>query len=464
MTGGPHRSSFTHTTRRSDSVPMSPAQWSVGIRWLYPVATAETTWLVHEPTLFGRDESCHAPLPGDETSRQHAEAVRDGLLWMIRDLGSTNGVYVNGVRVGASVLSFGDIVRLGEWIGRVVHGSPDSMPEPSEFRCEHGLVAGPIMGPVLATAARGARTDLPVVVQGETGTGKELMARAVHAWSGRSGPFLAINCTALPEALAEAELFGYRKGAFTGADRSSLGHFRAARGGTLFLDEVTDLAPALQPKLLRVLEQHEVIPVGESVAQDVDVRIVVATQVPLRDKVRERGFRADLQARLDGVTIVLPPLRERIDEVPYLFDWFLRKHCGGSPPAVEPRLIEDLCLYSWPSNVRELELLTRRLVGMHGDSGRLRRTALPEHVLSRGLSAAAGAADDVEGFGAKDARDVGQLVKALRIHAGNIARAAAHAGIERRRAYRLLEAHPEIDLKAMRKPARRQPTKGKGDE
>ena len=465
MSSNTKRSSTSQTTRRSDSLPGGDVDWTLGVRWLSPGAS--TTWFLNEPTRFGRGEECEGKLPGVETSRHHADAVRQGPLWVIRDLASTNGVFLNGKRVTASVLSVGDVVRLGEWIGIVVQGTPGTVEPDRSFRCEQGIVAGPILGPVLATAMRGAKTDLPVVIQGDTGTGKELVARAVHAWSGRAGPFLPINCAALPEALAEAELFGYRKGAFTGADRANPGHFRAAHRGTLFLDEISDLPLSLQPKLLRAIEQREVTPVGESVPVEIDVRIVTATQQALRDKVKAGTFRADLQARLDGVTIRLPPLRQRIEEVPYLFDWFLRKHSGGHPPLVEPRLIEALCLYDWPTNVRELELLARRLVGLRTGEGPLKRADLPEHMLERGSGGAAGTSKPADGFGAKDARDLSNLVQALRLHAGNVARAAAEAGIARSRAYRLLELHPDIDLESFRQVAKRDakaaPAEDEGD-
>ena len=163
-----------------------------------------------------------------------------------------------------------------------------------------------------AAAAPGRRTgaDLPIIVQGETGTGKEGMARALHDWSGRRGPMVAVNCAALPAELAEAELFGYRKGAFTGADVHSPGLFRAAEGGSIFLDEILELPLPLQAKLLRVLEERRVRALGETRDVPIDVKIVVATQEPLADAVAERRFRADLQARLDGLTLVLPPLRD----------------------------------------------------------------------------------------------------------------------------------------------------------
>ena len=189
-----------------------------------------------------------------------------------------------------------------------------------------------------------------------------------------------MNCAAVPEALAEGELFGYRKGAFTGASCGNLGHFRSANGGTLLLDEFTELPLALQAKLLRVLEQREVLPLGESRPVPVDVRVVVAAQEPLSAALEHRRLRADLYARLDGVTIQLPPLRQRLEDVVPLFEYFASEVSGGHPPRVEAELIEQLCVYDWPFNVRELELVVRRLLVLAGHEPVLRRHHLPARV------------------------------------------------------------------------------------
>jgi transcriptional regulator with PAS, ATPase and Fis domain len=296
-----------------------------------------------------------------------------------------------------------------------------------------------------------ATTDLPIVVEGETGAGKEGMARAIHSWSGRTGAFVAVNCGAVPAAMAEGELFGYRKGAFTGADRSSAGFFRAADRGTLFLDEVLDLPLAIQTKLLRVLEQREVQPLGESHPVPVDVRIVCATQEPLSRAVADRRFRADLLARLDGLTVALPPLRKRREDVAPLFLLLWAKETGGPPPMLDPKLVEALLLYDWPLNVRELVLLVRRLVAIYGSESTLKRASLPERMLAKPETASAPRPPSTPARAAtSDAAAFEQLVSALRDHAGNVTRAAAALGITRSRAYRLLEARPEFDVGALR--------------
>jgi transcriptional regulator with PAS, ATPase and Fis domain len=412
------------------------------------------TRLSDERILLGRDDDCQVKLPSKETSRHHAEIRRDGPLSILKDLGSRNGIFVNGEQVQESPISPGQILRLGEWIGVVILVSPDAVdPDPVFDLLAANLAGGPVLGPILEQARKAASSALPTVILGETGTGKEGLAHAMHEWSGRKGPFVAVNCAALVPTLAEAELFGYRKGAFTGADRASPGFFRAAQGGTLLLDEVTDLPESVQAKFLRALEQREISPLGESVPVPIDVRVLAATQIPLPQVVKERRFRADLCARLDGLTIRLPPLRERKQEIAYLFSHLLRLHSGGRPPEVEARLVEQLCLHDWPFNVRELDLLARRLLVLHGHEELLRRSHLPEHILNRpvaGESASAPVAsvgsgavsvpNKPESHRARRERELSLLTEALRAHKGSVARAAAAVGISRQRAYRLMEA------------------------
>ncbi len=426
--------------------------------------------------VIGRDETCDLRLAGSEISRRHAEFRVDGPVVAVRDLESRNGVFVNGVRQTDAPLLRGDVVRCGEWIGVAVV-EPDGAPGFRE------ISAGWYGGATLAAAAEPARrvaadpstADLAIVVQGETGTGKEGMARAIHAGSGRGGPFVAVNCAALPSELAEAELFGYRKGAFTGAHAASVGLFRAADGGSLFLDEILELPLSLQPKLLRVLEERKVRALGETRDVAIDVRVIAATQEPLADAVASARFRADLQARLEGLTVILPPLRERREDIVPLFLQFVQSLPGQAPPApaalAEPKLIEALCLYDWPLNVRELALCAKRLVGVHGIGGLWRRFHLPERMLSRTrlvVEGASGPVDDpnAEGPAAGGARAAGEprarrkttdetefdaLIAALRTHGGSVAQAARAIGVGRARAYRLLSAHPDFSLEDVRR-------------
>jgi transcriptional regulator with PAS, ATPase and Fis domain len=291
-----------------------------------------------------------------------------------------------------------------------------------------------------------------VVLEGETGTGKERVARAIHLWSGRPGPFVGVNAAAIPESIAEAELFGHRKGAFSGAERAGTGYFRAAAGGTLLIDEIVDLPAGVQAKLLRCLENHEVVPLGETAPVPVDVRVVAAAQIPLREALREQRLRPDLVARLDGVTVRLPPLRERIRELPFLFVRMLEAHMAAAAlpmPDLCPRLMERLCLYDWPFNVRELERLAGRLAVLHGREPRLRRHHLPAHMRSGGASSDAPGPDGAAEVAEADPT-LASLAASLRLFRGNVARAAAAMGISRQRAYRLMEASGDVDPAAFR--------------
>jgi transcriptional regulator with PAS, ATPase and Fis domain len=261
-----------------------------------------------------------------------------------------------------------------------------------------------------------------------------------------------VNCAALPLAIAEAELFGYRKGAFTGAERASGGYFRSADRGTLFLDEILDLPLPLQAKLLRAIEHREVQPLGEPEPVSVDLRIVCATQEALASAVQERRFRADLHARLDGLTVVLPPLRERREDIVPLFLRILGEQRGERPAAVDAKLLEALLLYDWPLNVRELVLLARRLLAVHGHEPVLKRAMLPERMIGGEPAAAATSAQpsSIARSPTQDEVAFEELLRALRQTAGNVSRAAAALGISRSRAYRLLDARPGFDVRSMR--------------
>ncbi|MBI4703111.1 MAG: sigma 54-interacting transcriptional regulator [Deltaproteobacteria bacterium] len=430
----------------------------IAVRWIFPDPTGPLLLLTDSAVVLGRDGDCDVVLGGSEVSRRHAEIRRDGPIFIVRDLGSTNGVFLNGRRISEAPLSLGDLVRLGDCIGLVVRGARAEDGGKCFGSPATGLLVGPVLGPLLEPVRRAAPSDLPIVLEGETGTGKELVARAIHEWSERPGPLVAVNCAALPESLAEAELFGYRKGAFTGADRPSEGYFRAAHRGTLLLDEVIDLPLSLQAKLLRALAQGEVAPLGEARAVRVDVRVVATSQEPIDRAVAAERFRADLYARLGGLTVRLPPVRERIVEVPYLLTRMLAERSGGRPPQVAARLVERLCLHDMPFNVRELDMLVRRLLVEHGHEAVLRYSHLPRRLREPArapggrdgspLAPAAGrpappagprAAHEPEPVRAE--RDFTALVGALRVHRGVLARAAAAVGISRQRAYRLLKAH-----------------------
>jgi two-component system response regulator AtoC len=212
--------------------------------------------------------------------------------------------------------------------------------------------------------------DVPVLLLGETGVGKEVVARQIHAHSRRAAkPFLKLNCAALPSELVESELFGYQRGAFTGAFRDTPGRFEQAQGGTILLDEIGDMDVQLQAKLLQVLQDGEFQRLGSGETVKVDVRVMAATHRDLRKAIREGGFREDLFYRLNIMSLEIPPLRERKDEIPGLADYFVRKHAerGNPVPEITPRLREALTGHDWPGNVRELENLMRKYLVLQRD-------------------------------------------------------------------------------------------------
>lgn len=435
-------------------------QQVLGVRWASP-STSVVTKANCARLVVGRGADCDVVFSGSEISRQHAELLRKGPHWLVRDLGSRNGVYVNGRRVDHVVLSRGDVLRIGEWVGVVRPLASASVDDEVPFgQLAPGILGSTVIARVLRAAKTAACSELRVIIQGETGTGKERVARAIHAWSGRNGHFVAVNCAALPESMAEAELFGCRKGAFTGADQARLGHLRSAHGGTLLLDEITELPLTVQAKLLRALEQRAVVPLGESMPIPVDIRIIAATQESLRGAVEQNRFRTDLWMRLNGLTIVLPPLRERSEDAPGLFEHLMPRVSGARTSVIEARLVEQLCLYDWPGNVREVAQLAEQLAVLHGHEASLRRSHLPDWMLlhrdlqiaSEQESKSERSAAPASGTYQQDANLSEEvLLQALRRNQGNMTRAACELGISRGKAYRLLGNDAR---KTLRKPSR----------
>ena len=326
----------------------------------------------------------------------------------------------------------------------------------SELDARHGFEnmvgRSGAMHQVFQMIDRVAGSESTVLVTGESGTGKELVARAIHYHSSRSEkPFVPINCVAIPDELLESELFGHVKGAFTGASQTRQGRFELANHGTIFLDEIGDMNPRLQGKLLRVLQEKVIEPVGSNRCRKVDVRIVAATHCDLSERVRQGLFREDLYYRLNVVPIHLPPLRERKADIPLLVDHFLRKHSRGETAiGLSADAMQVLTHYDWPGNIRELENIIERVVVL--DS--------PEIILTMGLSSPKSfvsipepiqesppAFVRVDGDSYKDAKrkivdsfeqeyfkDVLQQAK------GNVSQAARLAGMHRKNFYQKLES------------------------
>ena len=253
-------------------------------------------------------------------------------------------------------LVFGQAISENRRLRRLVH---------DRFRLENVVGSSERMRRVLDLVERVAYSDVTVLITGESGTGKELIARGIHFSGSRAErPFVALNCAAIPETLIESELFGHKRGSFTGAIADSKGKFEEASGGTLFLDEVSAMPPGLQPKLLRVLQEQEIVRLGESMPRKVDVRIIAATNRDLQTMITDGAFREDLYFRLAVVPIGLPPLRERREDIPLLAEHFLKRACERHKLGelrMEREVFAALSAYSWPGNVRELENTVERM-------------------------------------------------------------------------------------------------------
>jgi transcriptional regulator with PAS, ATPase and Fis domain len=315
-----------------------------------------------------------ARVPG--LAPQHARLVRVGNGWAIEDLGSESGTVVNGVRVDCAVLAPDDIVELGHTLFRVLSGvaTPEGTAEDLEAAAaSEGVLAtlDPTLTRRMEMSAKLATSSVPLLLLGESGTGKEVAARWLHGKTGRNGPFVAVNCGAIPTMLVESQLFGHVKGAFSGALRDEPGLIRAAEGGTLFLDEIGELPKTSQAALLRVLQEREVVPVGATRPVRVDFRLLAATNAPLGEMVERGEFRRDLLARIAGMTVVLPSLRERRFDVGMLVATLLRRLAGDRAGAMTftPEAGRALLSYEWPFNVRELEQSLATCVALNGADG-----------------------------------------------------------------------------------------------
>jgi DNA-binding NtrC family response regulator len=338
-------------------------------------ANFQPAYLLHERELIiGRDEASGIHIPEASVSRQHARVhYKDGH-WTITDLGGRNGTLVDGEFVQEVALEHLHEIRVGDAIFKFVAAGAEAYrryridgtlvdPLPGEELdpvVRHGAIFGGYQIDRLALALkRIAPTGLSIILLGESGTGKEVFARQLHDWSLRRGAFQAVNCAAIPANLLESELFGYKRGAFSGADRDKIGIVRAADGGTLFLDEIGDMPADAQAKLLRVIQSKEVVPIGATTPERVDVRIVCATHRDLHKLQQAGTFRGDLYARLNEYNMVLPPLRERKEDIYALCRALLERH-GRPELGMTFPFMTGLLHYDYPFNVRELEAFMKR--------------------------------------------------------------------------------------------------------
>ena len=302
---------------------------------------------------LGRDELVRVGLRDERMSRSHAQVWASGGSVFVRDLGSRNGTWVDGehLREGEGPREIDRVLRCGRSLWVRVDDVRPFLRSAVEER--GGFVIGPTLRGTLAEVSSLAARSPTIFVRGESGAGKELAARTFHDTSpGHAGPFVAVNCATIPAALAERLFFGARRGVYSGAHEDTVGYFQAADQGTLFLDEIAELDSATQAKLLRAIETREITPLGHTKPRPVDLRIVAATLAPLEHAVEQGRFRADLYHRIASPSVVVPPLRERAEEVPFLVR---RALCAASAEsALDAELIEQCLLREWPGNVRQL--------------------------------------------------------------------------------------------------------------
>jgi DNA-binding NtrC family response regulator len=408
---------------------------------------------VRGTVILGRDEACDVRIDNRSVSRRHAVLHLDPPL-RIQDLGSANGTFVRDAHSPSDTaethplrklsketveIAVGERINLGS-IPIVVRRSSMSLGPVSERG--GAVVRDPAMRALYEQVSRAALGSISVLVLGETGVGKEMLARAVHERSRRSHkPFLELNCAALPPSLLEGELFGYEKNAFTGAGQARAGLLESADGGTIFLDEVGELPPAVQVKLLRVLEDRKVLRLGGRTPRKLDVRFVAATNRDLEAEIARGSFRQDLYFRLNGVSFLIPPLRARVREIAPLAERFLAEACRMLDRTdvlrLSPEALGYLARYAWPGNVRELRnVIERAAVLSSGDE--IVAADLPAHVtgVASGPPAPMGTQKDAtvegESTGSEDAPERRRIIEALTQCAGNQTRAAKLLGISLR--------------------------------
>ncbi len=396
------------------------------------------------PVCIGAGSDADVIIDDPKMSRRHAELVAEEQWLMVRDLGSTNGTFIESVRISDGRAEAGGTVKLGNTVLKV--GEPNVPVPPPSRRDRFGALAGDSrsMRELFAVLELTAPTDVTLLIRGESGTGKELAARAVHDHSERaSGPFVVVDCGAVAESLVESELFGHVRGAFTGAVGDRDGAFVLANGGTIFLDEIGELPLTLQPKLLRALEARTVRPVGAGEPVSVDVRVVAATHRDLHGMALDGSFRLDLFHRLAVVHALIPSLRERPEDIAVLTRAFYDGR-GVEPGAIDGPNLEQLKRHRWPGNVRELRNVLERAWVLSGAQ------YTPFEDLDIYLEQAQVRAEDVVDahLPFKEAKE--QCVRAferrylqqlIERQPKNLTRAAEKAGINRRHLRRLLELH-----------------------
>jgi len=410
-------------------------------------ATGKSAVIGPEPVVLGRDAACGFVVDESGVSSVHAEveATPEGL--RLRDLGSKNGTWIDAASVREVVLTDACVFALGRAELRFVPGRPETiaLPDVERFGAMYGT--SPAMRDLFRRLAKVAPTELTVLVQGETGTGKELVASAIHQASARKdGPFVVVDCGGIAPTLAEAMLFGHEKGAYTGADTARRSPFLDANGGTIFLDELGELPLDVQPKLLRALAERRIKPVGSNKWLPFDARVVAATRRDLESAVASGAFRSDLYFRLAEVRIAVPPLRQRQDDIPGLVRHMLEQLGAKTAWRRIPRTkLTPLYAHSFPGNVRELRSAVAVALALAGENdaidiagalgakARATKGARNQPGVARGYHEAKRAA-----LGQFERAYFAQLVEST---AGNIAEISRLSGLQRTHVRKYLKAH-----------------------
>jgi len=383
-------------------------------------------------------------VPDRRVSSAHARLWKTYGRWMLEDAGSKNGSYVDWVKTKSTTLTDGAVIRCGHTVFLFV----DRLPEMGIAADAHtselesalpGLISlNRDLSATYEAVAKVARTNVEVLITGESGTGKELLARALHAVSKCKGDFVAVNCGAIPPNMVEGQLFGWRRGAFSGAVDDRPGYIRSADCGTLFLDEIGDLPLAPQAALLRSLQEGEVVPVGEARPIKVDTRLVAATHRDLYAMVQKDEFREDLLARVRGFEAEIPPLRERREDMGMLIAVLLERAAGPGAelPRISTRAARALLTYAWPQNVRELEKCLAAALAL-ADKGTIRVEHLPAALRSKTNQDAPEPEPPGPPVEPEEQRSV--LEELLREHKGNVAAVARAMGTSRSQVHRMLK-------------------------
>ena len=396
-------------------------------------AHPRTQFVIPDHRVSGR----HAVLRHEPKSGRH----------LISDQNSKNGTMVNGRRIGGStLLKAGDILRLGDTLLLYEHwqqNPPGDRPAESEV-----IGQSPAFNLVFKEALRVADKEMNIIITGESGTGKEVLTKEIHRLSRRKGRMVAINCGALPDNLMESELFGYVRGAFSGAVHDKEGLFQAASGGTLLLDEITELSLKLQAKLLRAVETGEVLPLGTTTPQPVRTRIISATNRDMEEELKEGRFRGDLYMRLNDWSLNLPPLRERKSDILPLARAFLSEFNPEKTFFLDADFVEAILLFDWPYNIRELKKEMRRAAVLGEDEIRLALSHLPEKIgapISMRRSQTALMKNVLPSLENRCTPPREELVELLSRFKGKVSRIAKELNLDRAKIYRWIKKY-DIDL------------------